>query len=167
MNKVKDPVESEAMGQPSHELVDPRRPSTEPLALVPRQPFYGLHNKDNYDESPENVDKDVLEETDYGDGTRGPTFSLAKTANPIYYHPTHQFTADLVVDILNLLLENGPALDQFPELSATGNLNLVLHDDGQAERVSDVPFKWQLLRRTDEDRREEAAAHGGGAEGSP
>lgn len=62
------------------------------------------------------------------------------------------------------MLKSSPLLDHLPQLCSTvnssGNLYLVRHDDGQVERVPGVPFKWQLLRRTDEDRREEAAALG-------
>lgn len=78
MNKVKDPSESDAMGQPTQQSMEPRRLSSELLALDPSQPFHGHSFKENYEESPETADEEVLVETNYGDGTRVPTFSLVR-----------------------------------------------------------------------------------------
>lgn len=74
MDKVKDHVESGAVGLTSQEPAEPRDPSPEPPADDPRQPLYDLEIKGNFVESPEDEDIDMLDETDYGVDTRRISF---------------------------------------------------------------------------------------------
>lgn len=75
----------------------------------------------------------------------------------------NRFTGNLIVDILKLCQRTfPPSVDHIPAVEAGGSLNLARHNDGRVERVAGVPFQWQLLPRTDEDRRDEAAAEAAG-----
>lgn len=76
MDKVQDPTESDDVGPPSQKPLETLRPSSEPPADDPHQLLDDLVLLDNYDESPENADKGVFEETDYDDGTHESTFGL-------------------------------------------------------------------------------------------
>lgn len=69
MDKVKDPVESDAVGPPSQELAEPRQPSPEPFALLSLRSNPDIILTDNYDSSPEYDEAGDFDESD-------PTFSL-------------------------------------------------------------------------------------------
>lgn len=69
MDKVKDRAESDAARPPSQELVEPRRPSPEPFALLSLLSNPKIILKDNYNSSPEHNEAGEFDESD-------PTFSL-------------------------------------------------------------------------------------------
>lgn len=64
-----------------------------------------------------------------------------------------------VTEILRHCLDLPQTDDHIPNQTGDGVVQPVLYDEAwQAEMVPDVPFRWELLRRSDEERREQEAA---------